>query len=63
VVGLAAVFGVGSVIDAHAFASVIPAFFLVVVAGQSGPLQSALVSVLSREPQVPGPLQGLHTRR
>lgn len=46
---VAAVFGVGAVADAHAFAALVPGFFLVVLAGQNGPLQSALVSVLSQD--------------
>ena len=46
---VAAVFGVGAVADAFAFAAMIPGFFLVVLGGQNGPLQSALVSVLSQD--------------
>ncbi|WP_216900531.1 murein biosynthesis integral membrane protein MurJ [Synechococcus sp. CCY 9618] len=46
---VAAVFGVGAVADAFAFATMLPGFFLVVLGGQNGPLQSALVSVLSQD--------------
>ena len=46
---VAAVFGVGAVADAFAFAALIPGFFLVVLGGLNGPLQSALVSVLSQD--------------
>lgn len=45
---IAAAFGVGPVVDAYAYAYVIPGFLLVLLGGINGPFHSALVSVLSK---------------
>ena len=46
---LAAAFGIGAVINAYAYAYVIPSFFLVMLGGINGPFHSALVSVLAKK--------------
>ena len=45
---MAAVFGVGAVVNAFNYAYIIPGFLLIVVGGLNGPLHTALVSVLAR---------------
>lgn len=45
---IAAAFGVGPVVNAYAYAYVIPGFLLILLGGINGPFHSALVSVLSR---------------
>ncbi len=45
---IAAVFGVGSVVNAYAYAYVIPGFLLILLGGINGPFHSALVSVLEK---------------
>ncbi|MGD2180458.1 murein biosynthesis integral membrane protein MurJ [Lusitaniella coriacea] len=45
---IAAAFGVGPVIDAYAYAYVIPGFLLILLGGINGPFHSALVSVLAK---------------
>ncbi|NET15782.1 MAG: murein biosynthesis integral membrane protein MurJ, partial [Okeania sp. SIO1H6] len=50
---IAAVFGVGTVADAYNYAYIIPSFFLVLIGGLNGPLHTALVSVLTKQPDRP----------
>jgi putative peptidoglycan lipid II flippase len=45
---IAAAFGVGSVVNAYAFAYVIPGFLLILLGGINGPFHSALISVLAK---------------
>jgi len=45
---IAAAFGVGPVVNAYAYAYIIPGFLLILLGGINGPFHSALVSVLSR---------------
>jgi putative peptidoglycan lipid II flippase len=45
---IAAVFGVGPVVNAYAYAYVIPGFLLILLGGINGPFHSALVSVLEK---------------
>lgn len=45
---IAAAFGIGAVVNAYAFAYVIPGFLLILLGGINGPFHSALVSVLSK---------------
>ncbi|MGK7878588.1 MAG: murein biosynthesis integral membrane protein MurJ [Crocosphaera sp.] len=45
---IAAAFGVGPVINAYAYAYVIPGFLLILLGGINGPFHSALISVLSK---------------
>ncbi|MDJ0535690.1 MAG: murein biosynthesis integral membrane protein MurJ [Xenococcaceae cyanobacterium MO_207.B15] len=45
---IAAAFGVGTVVNAYAYAYVIPGFLLILLGGINGPFHSALVSVLSK---------------
>ena len=45
---IAAVFGVGAVVNAFHYAYIIPGFLLIVIGGLNGPLHTALVSVLAR---------------
>jgi putative peptidoglycan lipid II flippase len=45
---IAAAFGVGPVVDAYAYAYVIPGFLLILLGGINGPFHSALVSVLAK---------------
>ncbi len=45
---IAAVFGVGPVINAYAYAYVLPGFLLILLGGINGPFHSAIVSVLSK---------------
>ncbi|MDB9315122.1 murein biosynthesis integral membrane protein MurJ [Spirulina sp. CS-785/01] len=45
---IAAAFGVGPVVNAYAYAYVIPGFLLILLGGINGPFHSALVSVLSK---------------
>lgn len=45
---IAAAFGVGEVINAYAYAYVIPGFLLILLGGINGPFHSALVSVLAK---------------
>lgn len=45
---MAAVFGVGPVVNAYAYAYVIPGFLLILLGGINGPFHSALVSVLEK---------------
>ena len=46
---VAAAFGVGPVVNAYAFAYVIPGFLLILLGGINGPFHSALVSVLAKK--------------
>lgn len=48
---IARAFGVGAVVDAYAYAYVIPGFLLILLGGINGPFHSALVSVLSKRDQ------------
>ncbi|MGB0560856.1 MAG: murein biosynthesis integral membrane protein MurJ [Spirulinaceae cyanobacterium] len=48
---IAAAFGVGPVVNAYAYAYVIPGFLLILLGGINGPFHSALVSVLSKRDQ------------
>ncbi len=45
---VAAAFGVGEVVNAYAYAYVIPGFLLILLGGINGPFHSALVSVLAK---------------
>ncbi len=45
---IAAAFGVGTVVNAYAYAYVIPGFLLILLGGINGPFHSALVSVLAK---------------
>ncbi|MBE9125574.1 MULTISPECIES: murein biosynthesis integral membrane protein MurJ [unclassified Coleofasciculus] len=45
---IAAAFGVGAVVNAYAYAYVIPGFLLILLGGINGPFHSALVSVLAK---------------
>ena len=45
---IAAAFGVGTVVNAYAYAYVIPGFLFILLGGINGPFHSALVSVLSK---------------
>lgn len=45
---IAAAFGVGPVVNAYAYAYVIPGFLLILLGGINGPFHSALVSVLTK---------------
>lgn len=45
---IAAAFGVGPVVNAFAYAYVVPGFLLILLGGINGPFHSALLSVLSR---------------
>lgn len=45
---IAAAFGVGPVVNAYAYAYVIPGFLLILLGGVNGPFHSALVSILSK---------------
>ncbi|XP_024541061.1 uncharacterized protein LOC112349967 [Selaginella moellendorffii] len=45
---LAAVFGVGPVVDAFGYASIVPGFFLTILGGINGPIHIAMVSALSK---------------
>jgi putative peptidoglycan lipid II flippase len=45
---IAAAFGVGEVVNAYAYAYVIPGFLLILLGGINGPFHSALVSVLAK---------------
>ncbi|ERN41126.1 integral membrane protein MviN [Rubidibacter lacunae KORDI 51-2] len=45
---IAAAFGVGPVVNAYAYAYIVPGFLLILLGGINGPFHSALVSVLSR---------------
>lgn len=54
---VAAAFGVGPVVNAYAYAYVIPGFLLILLGGINGPFHSALISVLSkRDKSEAGPL-------
>ncbi len=46
---LAAAFGIGAVINAYAYAYIVPSFFLIMLGGINGPFHSALVSVLAKK--------------
>ena len=46
---LAAAFGIGAVINAYAYAYLVPSFFLVMLGGINGPFHTALVSVLAKK--------------
>ncbi|HIK36652.1 MAG TPA: murein biosynthesis integral membrane protein MurJ [Geminocystis sp. M7585_C2015_104] len=48
---VAAAFGVGAVVNAYAYAYVIPGFLLILLGGINGPFHSALVSVLAKRNQ------------
>lgn len=48
---IAAAFGVGVVVNAYAYAYVIPGFLLILLGGINGPFHSALVSVLAKRDQ------------
>jgi len=48
---IAAVFGVGPVINAYSYAYVLPGFLLILLGGINGPFHSALVSVLAKREQ------------
>lgn len=45
---IAAAFGVGTVVNAYAYAYVIPGFLLILLGGINGPFHSALISVLAK---------------
>ncbi|NES83429.1 MAG: murein biosynthesis integral membrane protein MurJ [Moorea sp. SIO2B7] len=45
---IAAAFGVGPVVNAYAYAYIIPGFLLILLGGINGPFHSALVSVLAK---------------
>ena len=45
---IAAAYGIGEVVNAYAYAYVIPGFLLILLGGINGPFHSALVSVLSK---------------
>jgi len=45
---VAAAFGVGAVVNAYAYAYVIPGFLLILLGGINGPFHSSLVSVLAK---------------
>ncbi|MEL4896177.1 murein biosynthesis integral membrane protein MurJ [Crocosphaera sp. Alani8] len=45
---IAAAFGVGPVVNAYAYAYVIPGFLLILLGGINGPFHSALISVLAK---------------
>ncbi len=45
---VAAAFGVGAVVNAYAYAYVIPGFLLILLGGINGPFHSALVSILAK---------------
>jgi putative peptidoglycan lipid II flippase len=46
---IAAAFGVGAVVNAYAYAYVVPGFLFVLLGGINGPFHSALVSVLAKK--------------
>lgn len=48
---VAAAFGIGPVVNAYAYAYVIPGFLLILLGGINGPFHSALVSVLAKKDQ------------
>ncbi len=48
---IARAFGVGPVVDAYAYAYIIPGFLLILLGGINGPFHSALVSVLAKRDQ------------
>lgn len=48
---VAAAFGVGAVVNAYAYAYVIPGFLLILLGGINGPFHSSLVSVLAKRSQ------------
>ena len=48
---VAAAFGVGPVVNAYAYAYVIPGFLLILLGGINGPFHSALVSILAKREQ------------
>lgn len=52
---IAAAFGVGPVVNAYAFAYVIPGFLLILLGGINGPFHSALVSVLAKRDKSTAP--------
>ena len=52
---VAAAFGVGPVVNAYAYAYVIPGFLLILLGGINGPFHSALVSVLAKRPKTEAP--------
>ncbi|WP_013322008.1 murein biosynthesis integral membrane protein MurJ [Gloeothece verrucosa] len=45
---IAAAFGIGPVVNAYAFAYVVPGFLLILLGGINGPFHSALISVLAK---------------
>lgn len=54
---IAAAFGVGPIVNAYAYAYVIPGFLLILLGGINGPFHSALLSVLAKKDrQSAGPL-------
>lgn len=48
---VAAAFGIGPVVNAYAYAYVIPGFLLILLGGINGPFHSALISVLAKRPK------------
>lgn len=48
---VAAAFGIGPVVDAYAYAYVIPGFLLILLGGINGPFHSALISALAKRKQ------------
>ena len=48
---IAAAFGLGPVVNAYAYAYVIPGFLLILLGGINGPFHSALISVLAKRDQ------------
>ncbi len=48
---IARAFGVGPVVDAYAYAYIIPGFLLILLGGINGPFHSALVSILAKRDQ------------
>jgi putative peptidoglycan lipid II flippase len=53
---IAAAFGVGPVVNAYAYAYIIPGFLLILLGGINGPFHSALVSVLAKREKQEAPV-------
>jgi putative peptidoglycan lipid II flippase len=53
---IAAAFGVGPVVNAYAYAYIIPGFLLILLGGINGPFHSALVSVLAKRDKEEAPV-------
>lgn len=52
---IARAFGVGPVVNAYAYAYILPGFLLILLGGINGPFHSALVSVLAKRPKEEAP--------